>query len=83
MHNTFCFFTQFTKDVGATLLKTFKGILQDLVAKLQDFPETTISEPAVENSQEASDLFLEANQSSSVEADKEKVRKFSFSVDNN
>lgn len=55
------------------------GILLDLVTKLQDFQETTNSEPATENSQEGSDLFLESNQSSTVEANKEQVGKeFSF-----
>lgn len=55
------------------------GILQDLVTKLQDFQEPTMSEPTAENSQEASDLFLEPNQLSTVEANNEKVRKkFSF-----
>lgn len=50
------------------------GILRDLVTELQAFPETTDSEPAAENSQEGSDLFLEVNQSSTGEAIKEKVR---------
>lgn len=58
------------------------GILQDLVTKLQGFQETTNSEPASENSQEGSDLFLEINQSSTVEANKEQVgEKFSFYSD--
>lgn len=50
------------------------AILQDLVIKLQSFQETTDSEQAAENSQEGSDLFLEINQSSTVEANKEQVR---------
>lgn len=55
------------------------GILQDLVTKLQGFQETTNSEPAAENSEEGSDLFLEINQLSTVEANKEQVgKKFSF-----
>ncbi len=55
------------------------GILQDLVTKLQGFQETTNCEPATENSQEESDLFLEINQSSTVETNKQQVwKKFSF-----
>lgn len=56
------------------------GILLDLVTKLQGFHETTNSEPtATENSKEGSDLFLEINESSPVEANKEQVgKKFSF-----
>lgn len=51
------------------------GILKDLVTKLLDFQLTTNSEPAAENFQEGSDLFLEVNQSSTVEASKEQVKK--------
>lgn len=43
------------------------AILQDLVIKLQGFQETTDPEPAAENSQEGSDLFLEIAQSSNKE----------------
>ena len=50
------------------------AILQDLVIKLRGFQETTDSEPAAENFQEGSDLFLEINQLSTVEANKEQVR---------
>lgn len=64
---------QFSKDIGIVPLKTLMGILQDLVTKLQDFQEATNSEPAPENSQEGSDRFLEINQSSTVEANKERV----------
>ncbi|XP_035536073.1 nucleolar pre-ribosomal-associated protein 1 [Morone saxatilis] len=63
----------FSKDIGTAALKTLMGILQDLVTKLQGFQETTNSEPAAENSQEGSDLFLEINQSSTVEANKEQI----------
>ncbi|XP_029027923.2 nucleolar pre-ribosomal-associated protein 1 [Betta splendens] len=66
-------FGTFAKDIGTTLLKTYMEILQDLVTLLQDFQETTVSEPPEENYQEASDLFLEPNQSPSVEANKEKI----------
>ncbi|KAM9358652.1 nucleolar pre-ribosomal-associated protein 1 [Symphorus nematophorus] len=62
------------KDTGTAALKTLMGILQDLVTKLQGFQESTNSEPvAAENSKEGSDLFLEINQSSTVEASKEQV----------
>uniref|UniRef100_A0A7N6A9G1 URB1 ribosome biogenesis homolog n=1 Tax=Anabas testudineus TaxID=64144 RepID=A0A7N6A9G1_ANATE len=73
MHNTLYFSAQFTSDIGINLLKTFMEILRDLVTKLQDFPVTTTSEPSAENLQEGSDLFLEPNQSSTVEANKEKI----------
>ncbi|XP_070761902.1 nucleolar pre-ribosomal-associated protein 1 [Enoplosus armatus] len=66
-------FGTFSKDIGTAPLKTLMGILQDLVTKLQGFQETTNSEPAAENSQEGSDLFLEINQSSTVEANKEQI----------
>ena len=56
-------------------MKTLMGILQDLVTKLLDFQLTTNLEPAAENFQEGSDLFLEVNQSSTVEASKEQVKK--------
>lgn len=65
---------QFSKNIGTAPLGTLMAILQDLVIKLQSFQETTDSEPAAENSQEGSDLFLEINQSSTVEANKEQVR---------
>uniref|UniRef100_A0A3Q3S3N5 URB1 ribosome biogenesis homolog n=1 Tax=Mastacembelus armatus TaxID=205130 RepID=A0A3Q3S3N5_9TELE len=52
---------------GSVLLKTFMGILQDLVTKLQGFQETTESEPPAENSEDGSDLFLELRQSPTVE----------------
>ncbi|KAM7399033.1 hypothetical protein PAMP_018327 [Pampus punctatissimus] len=64
-------FGTFSKDTGTALIKTLMGILRDLVTKLQGFEVTT--EPAVENSQEGSDLFLEINQSSTVEASKEQI----------
>uniref|UniRef100_A0A4W6E3K8 URB1 ribosome biogenesis homolog n=1 Tax=Lates calcarifer TaxID=8187 RepID=A0A4W6E3K8_LATCA len=64
---------RFSKDTGAALLKTFMGQLQDLVTKLQGFQETKKAEPAAENFQEGSDLFLELNQLSTVEADKEQI----------
>ncbi|XP_042342998.1 nucleolar pre-ribosomal-associated protein 1 [Plectropomus leopardus] len=70
---------KFPKDIGTAPLKTLMGILQDLVTKLQGFQETTNCEqPAAaaataENSQEGSDLFLEINQSSTAEANKEQI----------
>ncbi|XP_026153088.1 nucleolar pre-ribosomal-associated protein 1 [Mastacembelus armatus] len=66
-------FGTFSKDIGSVLLKTFMGILQDLVTKLQGFQETTESEPPAENSEDGSDLFLELRQSPTVEANKEKI----------
>lgn len=53
------------------------GILQDLVTKLQSCQETKASEPAAEEAQEGSELFLEVNQSSPAEANKEQVGKSS------
>lgn len=47
--------------------------LQGLMTKLQEFQETKQPEPMAENLQEGSDLFLELNQSSTAEADKEQV----------
>lgn len=49
------------------------GILRDLVTKLQAFQETPNSEPVAENSQEGSELFMEINQLSTGEANKEQV----------
>ncbi|XP_040902942.1 nucleolar pre-ribosomal-associated protein 1 [Toxotes jaculatrix] len=66
-------FGMFSKDIGVALLKTLMGQLQDLVTKLQGFQETEKPEPPPENFQEGSDLFLELNQSSTVEADKEQI----------
>nr|XP_020468810.1 nucleolar pre-ribosomal-associated protein 1 isoform X2 [Monopterus albus] len=65
-------FGMFSKETGTGLLKTFMGILQDLVTKLQGFQETK-SEPAAETPQEGSDLFLEFNHLSTVEANKEEI----------
>ncbi|XP_041662144.1 nucleolar pre-ribosomal-associated protein 1 [Cheilinus undulatus] len=62
-----------SKDTGVTLLKTLMGILQDLVSKLQGFQETKNSETAGEDFQEESNLFLEFDQSSMMEANKEQV----------
>uniref|UniRef100_A0A673CAF6 URB1 ribosome biogenesis homolog n=1 Tax=Sphaeramia orbicularis TaxID=375764 RepID=A0A673CAF6_9TELE len=67
-------FGTFSKDTGAAVLKNLMGILQDLVIKLQDLQETTItSESAAENSQERSDLFLEINQSLQPQTNKEQI----------
>ncbi|KAF3847470.1 hypothetical protein F7725_020498 [Dissostichus mawsoni] len=64
----------FPKDIGTAPLKTLMGILHDLVSKLLGFQESAHSEPAAaENSQEGSDLFLEINQLSTAEANKEQV----------
>ncbi|KAG7243058.1 hypothetical protein INR49_016433 [Caranx melampygus] len=66
-------FGTFSKDTGAAVLKTLMKQLQDLVTKLQGFQETKKPEPEAENFQEGSDLFLELNQSSTAEADKEQI----------
>uniref|UniRef100_A0A3Q3F5A3 URB1 ribosome biogenesis homolog n=1 Tax=Kryptolebias marmoratus TaxID=37003 RepID=A0A3Q3F5A3_KRYMA len=44
-----------------------------LMAKLQSFEETSNSKPATEKSQKESDLFLEVDQSPTVEASKEQI----------
>lgn len=56
-------------------------LLRDVVAKLQSFQEAENTELETEKSQEGSDLFLEANHSSAVEAKKEQVggNKFKYS----
>ncbi|XP_035477550.2 nucleolar pre-ribosomal-associated protein 1 isoform X1 [Scophthalmus maximus] len=71
-------FGTFSKDMGAGLLKTLMGQLQDLMTKLQGFQGTKKSEPAstaaaAENFQDGSDLFLELNQSPAVEASEEQI----------
>ncbi|XP_071780840.2 nucleolar pre-ribosomal-associated protein 1 [Centroberyx gerrardi] len=66
-------FDTFSKDTGIPVLRTLMGILQDLVTKLQGFQETTNSEPVAVNSQEGSDLFLEINQPSTTETNKEQI----------
>uniref|UniRef100_A0A8C9ZQ89 URB1 ribosome biogenesis homolog n=1 Tax=Sander lucioperca TaxID=283035 RepID=A0A8C9ZQ89_SANLU len=73
LHNMSYPSAQFSKDIGTAPLKTLMGILLDLVTRLQGFQETTTSEPAAENSQEGSDLFLETDQSSTAEANKEQI----------
>lgn len=80
---TFNSSAQFSKDIGIAPLKTLMGILQDLVTRLQGFQETTYSEESAETSQEESELFLEINQSSMGEANKEQVVEklhFSFKI---
>uniref|UniRef100_A0A671V9A0 URB1 ribosome biogenesis homolog n=1 Tax=Sparus aurata TaxID=8175 RepID=A0A671V9A0_SPAAU len=54
------------KQVLLYIKSTVENLGTDLVIKLQSFQETTDSEPAAENSQEGSDLFLEINQSSTI-----------------
>ncbi|XP_034405157.1 nucleolar pre-ribosomal-associated protein 1 isoform X2 [Cyclopterus lumpus] len=63
----------FSKDLGTAPLKTLMGILLDLVTKLQGFQKNTSSEPAAENSTEGLDLFLEINQLSTVDDNKEQI----------
>lgn len=67
--------SQFSKDVGASVLRTFMEILEKMVIKLQGFQEAKNSELAVEKCQEGPDLFLELNQSSTVEVNIQQVRK--------
>ncbi|CAG6000164.1 unnamed protein product [Menidia menidia] len=66
-------FGTFSKGIGAALLKTLMEMLQDIVTKLQESLNSINSEPTSENPQEGSDLFLELNQSSAAEANKEQV----------
>lgn len=66
---------QFVKDTGADLLRTLMRQIQALVSKLQDLETNSLEPAATENLQEGSDLFLEINQSSAVETDKERVKK--------
>ncbi|KAM6988691.1 nucleolar pre-ribosomal-associated protein 1 isoform 2-T2 [Tautogolabrus adspersus] len=63
----------FSKDTGTALLRTLMQILKDLVSKLQGLQETQNSETAAAKLQEGSDLFLEVNQMSMVEANKEQI----------
>lgn len=68
--------SQFSKDVGASVLRTLMEILKKMVIKLQGFQEAKNSELAPEkSSREGSDLFLELNQSSTVEVNIQQVRK--------
>ncbi|XP_063349998.1 nucleolar pre-ribosomal-associated protein 1 [Pelmatolapia mariae] len=66
-------FGTFSKDVGASVLRTFMEILEKMVIKLQGFQEAKNSELAVEKSQEGSDLFLELNQSSTAEVNIQQI----------
>lgn len=54
-------------------VRTLMGILLDLVTSLKDHQESTNSVPTAEMPQEGSELFLEINQSSAEEANKEQV----------
>ncbi|PWA28006.1 hypothetical protein CCH79_00012128, partial [Gambusia affinis] len=66
-------FGKFSKELGDAFLRTLMEMLQDVVTKLQSFEEATSSDAVMENSQEGSDLFLELNQSQTVECNKEQV----------
>ncbi|RVE65079.1 hypothetical protein OJAV_G00132260 [Oryzias javanicus] len=67
-------FGTFSKEAGAAVLKTLMGFLQDITVKLKSFAETQNSEAATaEKEKDASDLFLEVNQSSEVEANKNQI----------
>uniref|UniRef100_A0A3P9IDF2 URB1 ribosome biogenesis homolog n=1 Tax=Oryzias latipes TaxID=8090 RepID=A0A3P9IDF2_ORYLA len=67
-------FGTLSKETGTALLKTLMGILQDMMTKLQSFAETQNSEAApAEEEQDASDLFLDVNQSSMVETNKKQI----------
>ncbi|XP_032401575.1 nucleolar pre-ribosomal-associated protein 1 isoform X2 [Xiphophorus hellerii] len=66
-------FGTFSKEPEDAFLRTLMEMLQDVITKLQTFEETTSADPAVENSQEGSDLSLELNQSQTIECNKEQV----------
>ncbi|XP_061684450.1 nucleolar pre-ribosomal-associated protein 1 isoform X2 [Syngnathoides biaculeatus] len=66
-------FISFSKNTGSAVLKTLMGILQDLVSKLQRRQVPSDPEPAEQNNLDGSDLFLDMNQSSNVEANKEQI----------
>ncbi|KAM4627721.1 nucleolar pre-ribosomal-associated protein 1 [Polymixia lowei] len=66
-------FGTFPKEKGIPVLKGLMGILLDLVTALQGFQEAKNSESKAVNSQDASDLFLETDQSSATEPNKEEV----------
>ncbi|XP_061538388.1 nucleolar pre-ribosomal-associated protein 1 [Phycodurus eques] len=66
-------FGSFSKNTGSGVLKTLMGILQDLVSKLQCWQVPSDPEPTEQNNLDGSDLFLDMNQSSNVEANKEQM----------
>ncbi|XP_014875164.1 nucleolar pre-ribosomal-associated protein 1 [Poecilia latipinna] len=66
-------FGTFSKEPGDAFLRTLMEMLQDVVIKLQSFEETTSTDPAVENSQEGSALFLELNEPQTIECNNEQV----------
>ncbi|XP_077396813.1 nucleolar pre-ribosomal-associated protein 1 [Festucalex cinctus] len=66
-------FGTFPKNTGSTVLKSLVQILQDLVFKLQGWQMTSHPQPKVQTNQDGSELFLEMNQSSTAEADKEQM----------
>uniref|UniRef100_A0A667Y0W1 URB1 ribosome biogenesis homolog n=1 Tax=Myripristis murdjan TaxID=586833 RepID=A0A667Y0W1_9TELE len=55
------------------LISSKNVLFLDVVAKLQGFQDTTTCEPVAESSQEGSDLFLEINQLSTAETNKEQT----------
>ncbi|TWW76931.1 nucleolar pre-ribosomal-associated protein 1 [Takifugu flavidus] len=63
----------FPKEIGIRPVRTLMGILLDLVTSLKDHQESTNSVPTAEMPQEGSELFLEINQSSAEEANKEQI----------
>ncbi|KAM4590476.1 nucleolar pre-ribosomal-associated protein 1 [Fundulus diaphanus] len=66
-------FGKFSKEHGDAFLRTLMEMLQDVVTRLQSFEEAINAEPVAEKRQEGSDLFLELNQSSSTERNKEQI----------
>nr|XP_057936089.1 nucleolar pre-ribosomal-associated protein 1 isoform X2 [Doryrhamphus excisus] len=66
-------FGTFPKNTGSAILKTLMGILQDVLSKLQGWQESSDSEPAEQNHKEESDLFLELNQPTTGEPNREQI----------
>ncbi|XP_061916834.1 nucleolar pre-ribosomal-associated protein 1 [Entelurus aequoreus] len=66
-------FGTFPQNTGCAILKTLMEILQDVLSRLQGWQVSTDPEPAEQSYQEGSDLFLEVNQSSTGEANKEQM----------
>ncbi|MEQ2292050.1 hypothetical protein AMECASPLE_019180 [Ameca splendens] len=66
-------FGKFSKEHGDAFLRALMVMLQDVVTRLQSFQEATNTDPAAEKPQEGSDLFLELNQSSPMECNKEQI----------
>ncbi|XP_051934296.1 nucleolar pre-ribosomal-associated protein 1 [Hippocampus zosterae] len=66
-------FGTFTPNTGLAILKSLMQLLQDLVDKLQSWRVPSRPQPTEQNSRDGSEFFLDVNQSSTVEADKERM----------